>query len=147
MLTTILSNNLSASSNCTHLSISNMDEGDRLSASNVGDYIDLPQIVVVGDQSSGKSSVLEGLTDLSFPQDSGLCTRFATLTFQRSHVFDCTTCDRHYGSERALQQHLGDSPVHGALQCWLSCPTAYAMSNLVPFATHIRLPIACWNSA
>lgn len=34
---------------------------------------------------SGKSSVLEGLTGLPFPRDSGLCTRFATqITFRRS---------------------------------------------------------------
>ncbi|KAK1240468.1 hypothetical protein MKX07_004496 [Trichoderma sp. CBMAI-0711] len=35
-------------------------------------------IIVVGDQSSGKSSLLEGLTSLSFPIASDLCTRFAT---------------------------------------------------------------------
>ncbi|CAG8237941.1 unnamed protein product [Penicillium salamii] len=35
-------------------------------------------LVVVGDQSSGKSSLLEGLTGLSFPVASDLCTRFAT---------------------------------------------------------------------
>jgi hypothetical protein len=34
--------------------------------------------VVVGDQSSGKSSLLEGLTGLSFPVASDLCTRHAT---------------------------------------------------------------------
>lgn len=34
---------------------------------------------------SGKSSVLEGLTGLPYPRDSGLCTRFATqITFRRS---------------------------------------------------------------
>lgn len=62
-----------------------LEKIDKLFACNVGDYIDLPQIVVVGDQSSGKSSALEGLTDLPFPRDSGLCTRFATqITFRRS---------------------------------------------------------------
>ncbi|EQK99140.1 interferon-induced GTP-binding protein Mx2 [Ophiocordyceps sinensis CO18] len=35
-------------------------------------------LVVVGDQSSGKSSVLESLTGFSFPRDVGLCTRYAT---------------------------------------------------------------------
>lgn len=57
---------------------------DRLFACNVGEYISLPQLVVVGDQSSGKSSVLEGLTKINFPRDSGLCTRFATqIIFRR----------------------------------------------------------------
>jgi Dynamin family len=36
------------------------------------------QLVVVGDQSSGKSSSLDGLTGPSFPVASDLCTRFAT---------------------------------------------------------------------
>ena len=58
---------------------------DKLFACGVGDYVALPQIIVVGDQSSGKSSVLEGLTELPFPRDSGLCTRFATqITFRRA---------------------------------------------------------------
>lgn len=33
---------------------------------------------MVGDQSSGKSSVLESLTGFSFPRAAGLCTRYAT---------------------------------------------------------------------
>lgn len=33
---------------------------------------------MVGDQSSGKSSVLESITGFSFPRDAGLCTRYAT---------------------------------------------------------------------
>lgn len=62
-----------------------LDRIDKLFASGVGDYVSLPQLVVVGDQSSGKSSVLEGLTKLPFPRDSGLCTRFATqITFRRA---------------------------------------------------------------
>ncbi|CAN8095464.1 unnamed protein product [Discula destructiva] len=44
----------------------------------VGTIIALPQLVVVGDQSSGKSSVLESLTGFSFPRAAGLCTRYAT---------------------------------------------------------------------
>lgn len=64
-----------------------LDKIDKLFACNVGDYIGLPQIVVVGDQSSGKSSVLERITAMPFPRDSGLCTRFATqITFRRSAV-------------------------------------------------------------
>lgn len=61
-----------------------LEKIDKLFACNVGEYINLPQLVVVGDQSSGKSSVLEGLTKLKFPRNSGLCTRFATqIIFRR----------------------------------------------------------------
>ncbi|KAG0480227.1 hypothetical protein HPP92_010825 [Vanilla planifolia] len=37
--------------------------------------INLPTIVVVGDQSSGKSSVLESLAGISLPRGQGICTR------------------------------------------------------------------------
>jgi len=60
---------------------------DKLFACGVGEYISLPQLVVVGNQSSGKSSVLEGLTELPFPRENGLCTRFATqITFRRAQT-------------------------------------------------------------
>ena len=58
---------------------------DKLFACGVGEHVNLPQMVVVGDQSSGKSSVLAGLMRLPFPRDSGLCTRFATqIIFRRT---------------------------------------------------------------
>jgi Dynamin family len=48
-------------------------------------YVDLPLLVVVGDQSSGKSTVLQAITQLPFPVDDKLCTRFATeVALQRS---------------------------------------------------------------
>ena len=55
-----------------------LEKIDKLFACNVGEYVSLPQLVVVGDQCSGKSSVLEGLTKLNFPRDSGLGTSFTT---------------------------------------------------------------------
>ncbi|KAB5577759.1 interferon-induced GTP-binding protein Mx2 [Coniochaeta sp. 2T2.1] len=55
-----------------------LDKIDKLRALNIGADIPLPQLVVVGDQSSGKSSVLESLTGFSFPRAAGLCTRYAT---------------------------------------------------------------------
>ncbi|EED22526.1 dynamin, putative [Talaromyces stipitatus ATCC 10500] len=71
-----------------------LDKIDKLFACNVGEYINLPQLVVVGDQSSGKSSVLEGLTKLAFPRDSGLCTRFATqIIFRRIEAGERTITD------------------------------------------------------
>ncbi|KAI0111863.1 P-loop containing nucleoside triphosphate hydrolase protein [Daldinia grandis] len=53
----------------------------------IGTKVALPQLVVVGDQSSGKSSVLEGLTGFGFPRDAELCTRYATqITCRRENV-------------------------------------------------------------
>ena len=40
--------------------------------------LSLPQLVVCGEQSAGKSSVLEALTKIPFPRNDNLCTRFAT---------------------------------------------------------------------
>ena len=55
-----------------------LDTIDSLRELQVGEIISLPQIVVVGDQSSGKSSVLEAISRVHFPVDGELCTRFAT---------------------------------------------------------------------
>lgn len=59
-------------------SASRLEQIATLRARGIGNHIDLPQLVVSGDQSAGKSSVLEGLTGLPFPRQDGLCTRFAT---------------------------------------------------------------------
>ncbi|KAI1133587.1 P-loop containing nucleoside triphosphate hydrolase protein [Nemania abortiva] len=58
--------------------LSKVDKLRELIGSTVGSRISLPQLVVVGDQSSGKSSVLENLTGFAFPRAAELCTRYAT---------------------------------------------------------------------
>ncbi|EFQ25703.1 dynamin family protein [Colletotrichum graminicola] len=54
------------------------DTIDKLSMLGVGRIVNLPQIIVVGDQSSGKSSVLEAISHIHFPSEANVCTRFAT---------------------------------------------------------------------
>ena len=62
-----------------------LDIIDRLRSKGFGKYVDLPELVVCGDQSAGKSSVLEAISGLSFPTKDNLCTRFATeLILRRS---------------------------------------------------------------
>ncbi|XWX00709.1 hypothetical protein V2A60_008730 [Cordyceps javanica] len=64
---------------------------DDLRGFGINEDLPLPQIVVVGDQSSGKSSLLEGITGLSFPIASDLCTRFATQIVLRRIPGEKTT--------------------------------------------------------
>ncbi|KAF5536635.1 Mx2 (GTPase) [Fusarium mexicanum] len=55
-----------------------LDIIDKLRLQGVSHYVDLPEIIVCGDQSAGKSSVLEAVSGMQFPIKDGLCTRFAT---------------------------------------------------------------------
>ena len=58
-----------------------LDAIDELRSQGVGKLLGekgLPQLIVCGDQSSGKSSVLEGLTRVRFPTKSTICTTFPT---------------------------------------------------------------------
>ncbi|EHK22907.1 uncharacterized protein TRIVIDRAFT_132648, partial [Trichoderma virens Gv29-8] len=55
-----------------------LDTIDSLRDLRIGAIVDLPQIVVVGDQCSGKSSVLEAISRVHFPVSDGICTRFPT---------------------------------------------------------------------
>ncbi|UNI23801.1 hypothetical protein JDV02_009598 [Purpureocillium takamizusanense] len=62
---------------------SRLQKIDQLREKNVGKHLPLPQLVVVGDQSSGKSSLLETLTGIPFPRGQELCTRYATQISHR----------------------------------------------------------------
>lgn len=55
-----------------------LDIVDKLRSRGVSHYVDLPQIIVCGSQSSGKSATLEALSGIAFPTAEGLCTRFPT---------------------------------------------------------------------
>ncbi|KAH9865175.1 hypothetical protein IAQ61_009122 [Plenodomus lingam] len=55
-----------------------MDIVDKLRRTGLNGIVELPQLIVCGDQSSGKSSVLEAITEIPFPRKENLCTRFAT---------------------------------------------------------------------
>jgi GTP-binding protein EngB required for normal cell division len=75
-----------------------LDAIDRLRALGVGKLVSLPQIIVVGDQSSGKSSVLEAISGVHFPSKGSLCTRFATeLVLRHNHVDEMVVTIRGQG--------------------------------------------------
>ncbi|KAL5406974.1 hypothetical protein PMIN04_011853 [Paraphaeosphaeria minitans] len=63
---------------CSEDQLELLDAIDGLRSQGIDSYVSLPQIIVCGDQSSGKSSVLEAISGVSFPVKSNLCTRFPT---------------------------------------------------------------------
>ncbi|KIX04454.1 uncharacterized protein Z518_05322 [Rhinocladiella mackenziei CBS 650.93] len=60
---------------------------DKLKDLDVEHELNLPQLVVCGSQSSGKSSVLEAISGLQFPRGELTCTKFVTeLRFRSGNV-------------------------------------------------------------
>lgn len=91
-----------------------LDTVDKLrSLGSLSQDISLPQIIVVGQQSSGKSSVLEAISGIPFPVNDGLCTQFATevilrrsqeikrsATINALDIFDARIAQRGYFAEK-----------------------------------------------
>ncbi|KAI9234012.1 MAG: P-loop containing nucleoside triphosphate hydrolase protein [Podila humilis] len=55
-----------------------IDKINKIRSYGINRMLTIPQIAILGDQSSGKSSVLEAITKLTFPRNIETCTRFAT---------------------------------------------------------------------
>ncbi|EGZ10823.1 hypothetical protein PHYSODRAFT_304565 [Phytophthora sojae] len=94
---------------------------DKLRDIGLGQYIELPQIAVMGDTSSGKSSLLSALSGVSFPSSDQLTTRCPTqLVLTRADAFRGTvrlvrfqsgsSGDNDDGEEKADLQRLEDVP-------------------------------------
>ncbi|KNC96742.1 uncharacterized protein SPPG_07950 [Spizellomyces punctatus DAOM BR117] len=61
-----------------------LDKIDEIRKLGLTAHISLPQIAVIGDQSRGKSSLLEYLSKITFPKDIEMCTTFATQVVMRT---------------------------------------------------------------
>ncbi|KAJ5992682.1 Dynamin GTPase [Penicillium sp. IBT 35674x] len=81
-----------------------LDKIDELRAIGVGGLVELPQIIVCGNQSSGKSSVLEAISRVRFPAKSNICTRFATEVVLRRSPREKVTVSIEPGSSRTDEQ-------------------------------------------
>lgn len=81
-----------------------LDIIDQLRSQGFSRYVDLPEIIVCGDQSAGKSSVLEAISGMSFPTKDNVCTRFATELILRRHPTESVKISITPGSDRYQQE-------------------------------------------
>src|SRR5256714_15325334 len=89
-----------------------LDLVDKLRSQGISRYVALPQIIVCGDQSSGKSSVLEAISGLSFPTKDNLCTRFATELILRRDATPGVKVSINPGPERSVDERERISRFH-----------------------------------
>ena len=94
---------------CSKDQLDLLDSVDCLRSQGISHYVSLPQIIVCGDQSSGKSSVLEAISGVSFPTKSNLCTRFPTELVLRktSHIGVSVSIVPHHSRSESEQLSLG----------------------------------------
>ncbi|KAF7618002.1 hypothetical protein AFLA_006909 [Aspergillus flavus NRRL3357] len=108
---------------CAEEHLELLDSVDTLRSQGISHYISLPQIIVCGDQSSGKSSVLEAISGVSFPVKSNLCTRFPTELVLRksSHIGVKVSIVPHRSRSHVEQDAL--SRFHEELESFEGLPT------------------------
>ncbi|KAE8320142.1 P-loop containing nucleoside triphosphate hydrolase protein [Aspergillus transmontanensis] len=108
---------------CAEEHLELLDSVDTLRSQGISHYISLPQIIVCGDQSSGKSSVLEAISGVSFPVKSNLCTRFPTELVLRksSHTGVKVSIVPHRSRSHVEQDAL--SRFHEELESFEGLPT------------------------
>ena len=94
---------------CSKDQLDLLDSVDCLRSQGISHYVSLPQIIVCGDQSSGKSSVLEAISGVSFPTKSNLCTRFPTELVLRKtqHIGVSVSIVPHHSRSETEQLSLG----------------------------------------
>ncbi|CCL98368.1 uncharacterized protein FIBRA_00363 [Fibroporia radiculosa] len=94
--------------------------------------IDIPRIAVIGGQSAGKSSLVEALTGISVPRDSGTCTRCPMECTVLTNE-DVWSCEISLG--RAGKQHEQFSPKLMAkkeVEIWLRRAQAAILNPHLP---------------
>ena len=85
-----------------------LDAIDELRFAHLSAQLKLPQLIVCGDTSAGKSSVLEAISGVRFPASDALCTRFASeLVLLKDEKFSFTVqINPAKSRSQADQEHL-----------------------------------------
>jgi GTP-binding protein EngB required for normal cell division len=124
---------------CSKDQLDLLDSIDCLRSQGISHYVSLPQIIVCGDQSSGKSSVLEAISGVSFPVKSNLCTRFPTELVLRktSHIGISVSIVPH--QSRSESEQLSLSGFHEKLDGFDGLPTLIENAKAaMAISTHTR---------
>ncbi|KAF1994371.1 hypothetical protein P154DRAFT_32097 [Amniculicola lignicola CBS 123094] len=100
-----------------------LDIVDKLRRQGLGGIIELPQLVVCGDQSSGKSSVLEAITEIPFPRAENTCTRFATEIILRRAPISSITVKINPDKDRAPNEQQKLRAFHKTISDFTDLPT------------------------
>ncbi|XP_027931819.1 dynamin-related protein 4C-like [Vigna unguiculata] len=111
--------------------------------------IQLPTIVVVGDQSTGKSSVLESLAGINLPRGQGICTRVPLIMRLQNHSLHEPELELEYNCKRVPtdEAHVSEAicdatdELAGSGKGISNTPlTLIVKKNGVPDLTMIDLP-------
>ncbi|EUC26876.1 hypothetical protein COCCADRAFT_10352 [Bipolaris zeicola 26-R-13] len=108
---------------CSKDQLDLLDSVDRLRSQGIDHYVSLPQIIVCGDQSSGKSSVLEAISGVSFPVKSNLCTRFPTELVLRKTLKIGVSVSIVPDRSRSRVERESLSSFHETLDSFTALPT------------------------
>ncbi|KIY65284.1 hypothetical protein CYLTODRAFT_357063 [Cylindrobasidium torrendii FP15055 ss-10] len=80
--------------------------------------LNLPRIVVIGNQSAGKSSVVESISGITVPREAGTCTRnpFECRIVSTSSTWKCRiSIRREFNGDRRLN-HITEEPFGNVLE-------------------------------
>ncbi|XP_074312306.1 dynamin-related protein 4C-like [Silene latifolia] len=127
-----------------------LDAVDKLRSLDVmKEGIQLPTIVVVGDQSSGKSSVLESLAGIRLPRGQGICTRVPLIMRLQHHYAPQPQLSLEYMGKTVLTDedtvsdaiNLATQEIAGDAKGIANTPiTLVVKKNGVPDLTMVDLP-------
>lgn len=101
----------------------------------------VPTLVVCGNQSAGKSSLLERLCAVKLPRAAGTCTKCPAEV--RSRPVDALLqVDSSLLGEGGLSSFQGHTTGHKASCCTMACKIAAAHSTSAPVTPQVRLSTA-----
>ncbi|KAJ6621042.1 P-loop containing nucleoside triphosphate hydrolase protein [Mycena sp. CBHHK59/15] len=106
-----------------------------------GQFFSLPSITVIGGQSAGKSSLVEAVSGINVPRDSGTCTR-CPMECSMSSSGDAWSCkislrfdyDKHGARIESTSELFGPTITDKkSVELWLRRAQAAILSRHIPF--------------